>query len=204
MGIYADRVLPRLINVMCGMEQSNPIRQRVCAGLSGEVVEIGFGSGLNVPFYPSAVRRVAAIEPADLAWKLAGKRLASSPTAVQRTGLDGQRLAFDDDSFDCAVSTWTLCTIPDAVAALCELRRVLRPGGSLHFVEHGLAPDEAVVRWQRRLEPMQKRVCGGCHLTRPIVDLIEQSGFTVKELDVFYEEGAPRPRAATSLGIAAA
>lgn len=203
MGIYAERVLPRIINVACGMAPANALRERVCAGLSGEVVEIGFGSGLNVPFYPATVSRVAAIEPADLGWRLAAKRLAASTVPVDRAGLDGQELPFDDDTFDCAVSTWTMCTIPDVEAALLEVRRVLRPGGTLHFVEHGLAPDENVATWQRRLEPMQKRLFGGCHLTRQIVDLVEQSGFTITESDVFYEEGAPRFLAAHSLGVAA-
>ena len=113
-------------------------------------------------------------------------------------------LPFDDDTFDCAVSTWTMCTIPDVEAALAEVRRVLRPGGTLHFVEHGLAPDDSVLRWQRRLEPMQKRLFGGCHLTRQIVDLVERSGFTITELDLFYEEGAPKVMGAASLGVATA
>ena len=117
-------------------------------------------------------------------------------------GLDGQSLPFPDAIFDTAVSTWTLCTIPDVAAALRELRRVLKPGASLHFVEHGLAPDASVRRWQRRLEPMQKRVFGGCHLTRPVVNLITAAGFTVTALDAFYLAGAPKPVAAQSLGIA--
>lgn len=204
MGLYGDRVLPRIINVACGMASSNPLRERVSAGLSGDVLEIGFGSGLNVPFYPDAVTRVAAIEPADLGWKLAAMRVAASPIKIERSGLDGQRLEFGDDTFDCALSTWTMCTIPDVTAALAEVRRVLRPGGTLHFVEHGLAPDESVARWQHRLEPMQKRVFGGCHLTREIADLVEGSGFTIRELDVFYEERAPKVMAADSLGVATA
>ncbi len=204
MGIYREHVLPRIVNVACGAEIGKPIRQRVCAGLTGDVVEIGFGSGLNVPFYPAAVRKVSAVEPADLGWKLAGKRLAASEVPVERSGLDGQSLPFADETFDCAVSTWTLCTIPDVDKALLEVRRVLRPGGTLHFVEHGLAPDEAVVRWQRRLEPLQKRVAGGCHLTRRIVDLVEGAGFTVRELDTFYEEGTPKAMGAMSLGVAVA
>jgi SAM-dependent methyltransferase len=202
MGLYGERVLPRIINVACGMKTADPLRRRVCDGLAGEVVEIGFGSGLNVPFYPAAVTRVAAVEPADLGWELARKRLDASSIPVERSGLDGQSLPFADDSFDAALSTWTLCTIPDVTAALLELRRVLKPGAPLHFVEHGLAPDEKVQKLQRRVEPLQKRVFGGCHVTRPIVDLLEGAGFVVKELDVFYEKGAPKFAGADSLGVA--
>ena len=129
MGLYGEQVLPRIINVACGLKGAAPLRSRVCEGLEGEVVEIGFGSGLNVPFYPEAVTRVAAIEPADLGWKLAGKRLREASVPVQRSGLDGQSLPFADNSFDSALSTWTLCTIPDVAAALAEVRRVLKPGG---------------------------------------------------------------------------
>ena len=202
MGVYADHVLPRIINVACGMKTADPFRERVAAELGGEVVEIGFGSGLNVPYYPVAVTAVSAVEPSDVGWKLAGERVRRSPVPVRRAGLDGQRLPFADDSFDAALSTWTMCTIPDVDAALRELRRVLRPGATLHFIEHGLAPDEKVRRTQRRLEPLNKRVFGGCHLTRPIVDLIRGAGFEVTELDTFYEPGAPRFVAADSLGVA--
>lgn len=201
MGIYGKQVLPRIINLACGMASGNPLRERVCSGLFGDVVEIGFGSGLNVPFYPMAVRHVVAIEPSDLGWKLAAKRVAASPVNVERAGLDRQALEFAEDSFDCAVSTWTMCTIPDLEAALGEVRRVLRPGGTLHFVEHGLAPDDSVARWQHRLEPMQKRLFGGCHLTRQIVDRVERAGFTVQEVETFYEEGAPKVLGADSLGV---
>jgi ubiquinone/menaquinone biosynthesis C-methylase UbiE len=204
MGLYGEQVLPRIINVACGLKGAAPLRRRVCEGLEGDVVELGFGSGLNVPFYPAAVKRVAAVEPADVGWKLAEKRLRATSVPVERSGLDGQSLPFADNSYDAALSTWTLCTIPDVAAALSEVRRVLKPGGTLHFVEHGLAPDERVRRWQHRLEPVQKKVFGGCHLTRPVVDLLTAAGFTITDLDEFYEEGAPKIMGADSLGTAVA
>lgn len=202
MGIYNDRLLPRLVDVACGAKPRRPLRSRVCSGLHGDVVELGFGSGLNVPHYPPAVTAVTAIEPADRAWALAADRLAASPVPVARRGVDGQELPLDDDSQDTALSTWTLCTIPDPAAALAEVRRVLKPGGTLHFVEHGLAPDEKVRRWQHRLEPVQKRLAGGCHLTRRITDLLVHAGFEIVERDEFYEEGAPKFLGADTLGVA--
>jgi ubiquinone/menaquinone biosynthesis C-methylase UbiE len=202
MGVYSEQVLPRIVNAACGMKASHPQRRRVCEGLAGEVVEIGFGSGLNVPFYPAAVTHITAVEPADAGWKLAGKRLRETRVPVERAGLEAEALPFADDRFDAALSTWTMCTIPDIEAALRELRRVLKPGGTLHFVEHGLAPDEPVRRWQRRLDPVQQRLFGGCHLTRPIVELLRDGGFVISELDVYYETGSPKALGANSMGVA--
>jgi ubiquinone/menaquinone biosynthesis C-methylase UbiE len=202
MGLYGDRILPRILNRTCGSATLEPLRRKVCRGLAGDVIELGFGSGHNIPFYPPAVTRVAAVEPADISWKLAGERLKATDVPVQRSGLDGQSLPFEDDSYDAALSTWTLCTVPDPAAALAELRRVLKPGGTLHFLEHGLAPDEGVRRWQRRLNPVQKMMTGGCQLTRPIVELLTVAGFMITNIDVFYEEGAAKITGADSLGTA--
>lgn len=204
MGLYSQQILPRVLNKVCASAVTMPLRERVCAGLSGHVVELGFGSGLNVPFYPRAVLGVAAIEPSDVSWKLAAPRVAASAIPVERAGLDGQSLSLPDNSCDCALSTWTLCTVPNAVAALAELRRVLKPGGRFHFLEHGLAPDERVRRWQYRLEPLQKRLVGGCHLTRSIVELVTSAGFSVVHVETFYEEGGPKALGADSLGVAVA
>ena len=204
MGFYTDHVLPRVINVTCGSSMLDPLRRRTCAPLSGRVVEIGFGSGRNVGLYPAAVTSVDAIDPTDVAWDMSADRVTSSPIPIRRAGLDGQRLPFDDDTFDAALSTFTLCTIPDVDAALAEIARVVRPGGTVVFLEHGTAPDDAVRRWQRRLEPIQKRTAGGCHLTRDIPKLLTDNGFDLTALDQFYQHGAPRPFAALSLGSATA
>ena len=202
MGFYRERVLPRFVDRVCGDRRLAPLRERVCAGLSGEVVELGFGSGTNVPYYPAAVTRVRAVEPADLAWRIAAPRVAGSSVPVERVGSDAQQLPLGDDSADAALVTFTLCTVPDPLAALEELRRVLVPGGRLHFLEHGRAPDAAVRKWQRRVEPVQKRLAGGCHLTRPIVDLVEQAGFTVETVDEFYLDSGPKFGGACVLGVA--
>lgn len=197
-------MVPRIVDAACGMRFNEPLRERACAGLTGRVVEIGFGSGLNVPFYPETVELVSAVEPADLGWRLASERVAAARVPIERSGLDGQALPFGDNSFDSALSTWTLCTIPDVATALAEVRRVLAPGGTLHFVEHGLAPDQRVQVWQHRLNPIQKTFAGGCHLNRDIRGLLTDAGFEIRDIDVFYGEDAPRFLAAQSLGVAVA
>lgn len=189
MGIYQDQFLPRFTNKVMNRRDLQPIRDRVCAGLTGEVLEIGFGSGLNVPHYPTAVTRVRVVDPATLGRRLAAARVAASPVPVEYVGLDGQAIPLDSASIDYVVSTWTLCTIPDVERALGEVRRVLRPGGSLHFVEHGLSPDARVARWQDRLTPLQRLLAGGCHLNRPIDRIIAGSGLELAGLNNYYVEG---------------
>jgi ubiquinone/menaquinone biosynthesis C-methylase UbiE len=189
MGFYEDQVLPRAIDVMLGAKEMAPLRRRVTAGVEGEVLEVGFGSGRNVPFYPATTTRVRAVDPATVGRKLAAKRVAASPVPVEYVGLDGEALPLPDQSVDHVLTTWTLCTIPDVHRALLEIRRVLRPGGALHFLEHGRSPDPKVKAWQDRLTPMQRRLFGGCHLNRPIDDLLRGAGLDVATLDNYYLRG---------------
>jgi ubiquinone/menaquinone biosynthesis C-methylase UbiE len=189
MGLYEQHVLPRLTDVAMRRGELTAIRARVTADLSGDVLEVGFGSGLNVPHYPAAVTRVLAVDPATVGRKLAAERVAASPVPVEYVGLDGQTLPVESGSVDHVLTTWTLCTIADVDAALAEIHRVLRPDGVLHFVEHGLSPDPAVARWQHRLTPVQRRVAGGCHLDRPIAELITRSGLELTRLDNYYAKG---------------
>ncbi len=202
MGVYQDRVLPRLVNLALSGNEFTRIRARVAADLAGEVLEVGFGSGLNVPLYPSTVSRVRAVDPATLGRKLAARRVAESPVPIEFVGLDGQDLPLEADSIDHVLVTWTLCTIPEAGRALREVRRVLRPGGQLHFAEHGRSPDAGVARWQDRLTPVQRRVFGGCHLNRPIEALVAESGFEIQRLAAFYVSG-PKPWGYMLEGVAA-
>ena len=189
MGLWKDRMLPRFTDRTLSSREIGELRAEACAGLHGRVLEIGFGSGLNISHYPATVESVSAVEPADVAWELSGSRRSRSRVPVERTGLDGERLVAPDGSYDCVLSTFTLCTIPDVSAALTEVRRVLVPGGTFHFLEHGLAPDDGVARWQSRLEPMQKRVFGGCHLSRDMRGLVEAAGLDVTAVRAEYLGG---------------
>ncbi|WP_460863785.1 class I SAM-dependent methyltransferase [Rhodococcus aerolatus] len=186
MGLYTDRVLPRLIDVALG-RGVEALRAEVCAGLHGTVVEVGFGSGRNVAHYPAAVSRVLAVDPSPGGRALAADRIAASPVPVEWVGLDGQRLPLAAGSADAVLSTWTLCTIPDVATALAEVRRVLRPGGTLHVLEHGRSPRPGVAAWQHRLGPVWGRLAGGCHLDRPVPDLLRAAGFEVDGLRTFVE-----------------
>lgn len=192
MSFYREKLLPRLVDRACGSKGMDRWRRRVTDGLHGTVVEIGFGSGLNMPVYPPEVEKVYAVEPALLGRKLAEPRIADSHVEVEHVGLRGESLPLDEDSCDGALSTFTLCTIPDVEQALAELRRVLRPGGRFHYLEHGAAPDENIAKWQRRLEPAQKFFADGCHLTRDPTSMVRAAGFEVERSESRYADG-PKP-----------
>jgi ubiquinone/menaquinone biosynthesis C-methylase UbiE len=189
MSFYADRVLPRAMDVLMRGDELAAVRTRVASGLSGEVLEVGFGSGLNVAHYPPEITSLLAVDPATVGRKLAAPRVAASPVPITYIGLDGQSLPLPDDSVDHALTTWTLCTIPDVARALLEIKRVLRPGGSLHFIEHGRSRDPRVARQQDRFNPLQRRIAGGCCLNRPIDTLIAGSGLDISRLDTYYLSG---------------
>ena len=201
MGLYADQILPRAINLaLRGGEFAAP-RARVAAGLDGEVLEIGFGSGLNIPYYPAALKRVRAVDPAAAGRRLAAGRAAACAVPIEYIGSDAETLPVADASVDHVLSTWTLCTIPDADRALAEVHRVLRPGGAFRFVEHGLAPDPGVARVQQRLTPLQRRAFGGCHLNRQIDQLVAAARLELTRLDTYYMKG-PRALGYTFEGVA--
>ncbi len=193
--------MPRLVNWACSLPLMNRWRAMVCAGLVGDVVEIGFGTGLNVPHYPTAVTRVFAVEPSDASFALAAGRIGASNVRIERVGLDGHALALADESCDAALITFTLCTVTDPAQVLDEVRRVLRPGASLHFLEHGIAPIARVARWQRWLDPIERVVADGCHLTRDAPALVRAAGFDLVELEQGFASG-PRPWSYFSVGRA--
>jgi SAM-dependent methyltransferase len=179
---WTEHVVPRLTDVALRSKQLGESRGQACQGLSGRVLELGFGGGLNLPHVPAGVTEIGAVEPSDLGWRMSERRRAHSEVTVERIGLDGQSVEAADASYDAALCTFTLCTIPDALAALAEVRRVVRPGGTFHFLEHGLGDSERLRGWQRRLDPWEQRLVGGCHLTRDPGALAEESGMTLTSL----------------------
>ena len=188
MGFYERQVLPRVIDVVLG-KGAEPVRARVAQGLSGEVLEVGFGSGRNVPHLPDAVTRFVAVDPATVGRSLAAKRIDARGIPVEFVGLDGQSLPLADESVDHVLVTWTLCTIPDAGSALREMHRVLRPGGSLRYVEHGRSPHPDTARRQERLTPWWGKVAGGCRLDRHIPELVAAAGFLSLDSRTYRDRG---------------
>ena len=197
-------MVPRLVDATLRGSDVGELREQVCQGLSGRVLELGFGSGLNTRYYPAAVDSVDAVEPSDDGWELSERRRGSSTTPVHRIGLDGQALGADDAAYDAVLCTFTLCTIPDPVLALQEVRRVLRPGGTFHFLEHGRGPTARVRRWQERMEPFQRRIAGGCHLTRDMPALVRGVGLDLPDVRSQYlpGPGVSKPWAYLYLGTA--
>ena len=191
MSWYEERILPHMINFACSASPNQKQRQKIVPEAEGEILEIGFGSGLNVPYYDrTKVRKIWALEPS------AGMRRKAQP-AVDETDMDiefidlpGEQIPLDDNSIDTILMTYTLCTIPDTKAALEGMRRVLRPGGLLLFCEHGRAPDKNVRRWQKRLNPAWSRIAGGCNMNRDIPALINEGGFAIKVDERMYIPGA--------------
>lgn len=201
MGFYGRRVLPRLIDLAMRNKEATRYRQKIIPAAAGEVLELGAGSGLNLPFYASGVRRLHALDPSEALLRMAGRKLPGAPFRVELLRGSAEEIPLAGRSVDTVVTTWTLCSIPDAAKALREARRVLKPGGSLLFVEHGHAPDASVAAWQRRIEPVWKPLAGGCHLTRHIDRLIREAGFAIAELENEYLKG-PRPFTYTYCGRA--
>jgi len=202
MGFYTEHIVPRVTHVLMATRHLAEVRAKALALAHGTVLEVGFGSGLNLPHYRPGVTRLLAVEPSKVARRLAQPALAAVTFPVEFVGLDGQALALPDASVDCVVTTWTLCTIPDPQQALAEFARVLKPGGEFVFVEHGRSPDAAVAKWQDRLDGLQQRIAGGCHLNREIDKLIAAAPLAVASLERFYGEG-PRTHAYFYLGVAA-
>ncbi len=202
MGWWNDRVVPRVVDFSLKSHEVGELRARVCEGLGGRVLEIGFGSGLNVPWYPPTVRQVDVIEPNELAWEMSAERRLQSPVPVGRVARESGRLNLAVPTYDSALVTFSLCTIPDAASALREVLRVLKPGASLHFLEHGISDNPKVVAWQRRLEPFQRLVAGGCHLTRDPAVMMEEVGLSVREVEQIDLPGGPRPWTTGFIGVA--
>lgn len=192
MSFYDRHILPRLLDLAMRSQVLDRYRQRAIATARGVVLEIGVGSGLNLALYGPAVERVWAIDPSPELLRLASSRIANAGVPVSLVRASGERLPFADASFDTAVTTWTLCSIADPMTALIETRRVLKPGGCLVFVEHGLSPEPGVARWQHGLTPCWRRIGGGCHLDRKIDDLIGAAGFRLDAIETGYMTG-PKP-----------
>lgn len=189
MAWWSERVVPRLTHASLDNSVVAGYRRRLCADLFGDVLEVGFGTGLNLPHLPAAVRSLTAVEPSELSWELSAPARAACPLPVTRGDLRAERITLPDVSVDAVLVAFSLCTIAEPQRALAEMHRVLRPGGQLHFLEHGLAPGDRVQRWQHRLEPLQRRVAGGCHLTRSAPELVESAGFRLGALESWFVPG---------------
>ena len=189
--LYSERIFPHVLDRVMQIASLTELRQQLISPISGHVVEIGFGTGLNLPFYGASVLSLTTVDPNAGVAKLAEQRMQNIRFPIQQKLISAERLPFEDASVDTVVSTWTLCSIPDVASALQEIKRILKPDGVFHFVEHGLSAKPKVARWQHRLTPIQKVVADGCHLNRDMVTLINQAGFTWLECQQHDVGGVP-------------
>lgn len=193
MGFYDRVIVPRFINCACGAKPIMYQRQKVVPQAQGTVLEIGIGTGLNLPYYdPDKVEKLIGLDPSKESWVLAGERAKDLPFEVEFVGLPSEEIPLEADSVDTVLVTFALCTIPDPVKALRGMGRVLRPGGKLIFCEHGEAPDSGVQKWQSRINPLWRKIAGGCNLNRDIPALLDQGGFSIAEMETMYLPSTPR------------
>ena len=205
MSFYQQRIVPHLVNLAMSNRELEPYRERVLAGAEGRVLEIGIGAGANLKFYPQRVKEILALEPSAKLISMARSAAGESShriTAVNFMEASAEAIPLEPGTVDTVVMTWTLCSIPAPLQALREMRRVLKPGGQLLFVEHGQSPDGSVKKWQDRLTPLWKRIAGGCHLNRPVSRLLEDAGFHVTHLSTGYMKHGPKPMTFLYEGIA--
>jgi ubiquinone/menaquinone biosynthesis C-methylase UbiE len=192
MNFYSQRIFPRIMDMVLSTGEFTELRKSLLAEVSGDVFEIGFGTGLNLPHYPSSVKRITTVDPNSGARKLAERRIAQSAIEVVHLPLSGEHLKLPDESFNSVVCTFTLCSIADVDSAMSEMRRILRSGGRMYFVEHGLSDDPRIQWWQHKLNPLNKIVGDGCHLDRIPTTTISNSGLRMERLDTFYLKKAPK------------
>ena len=192
MGLYHHCVFPYLLDFAMSSKVFRQPRRRTLAQARGRILEIGFGTGMNLQYYPPSVRRIEAIDPDVDLDRFSGPRIAASRIEVDFHHLDAEHLPFESESFDTVTCTLTLCSIPDAEHALGEVRRVLKPGGRFLFLEHGLSPDPQTARWQHRLTPLQRRIGGGCHFDRPTAQLVGATGMALQDVRNYYLKRLPR------------
>ena len=201
MSWYEENVVPKLVEMACGSKNMNRWREKAVVGRYGDIGEIGFGSGRNVELYPNELKKVFAVEPSEKASTMATQRIANSRVQIERIGLVGEDIPLPDSSCDGALCTFTLCTVHDPVKVLSEIRRVLKPGATFHFLEHGISPDAGVAKWQHRLNGFEQKIAGGCNLTRNPLELLRAGGCEVEVIRQRYAKG-PKPWSYFTVGTA--
>lgn len=200
--LYQQKIFPVILDHVMQFESLMAARQKLLSDVSGHVVEVGFGTGLNLPFYGAGVLNLTAVDPNQGMSRLADPRIAEAQFPVTHRQLSAEKMPFDTDSVDAVVSTWTLCSIPDVSAALAEIRRILKPTGTFYLVEHGLSPNRQLAKWQHRLTPVQKVIADGCHLDRDIKKIVEQAGFEWIQCEHFNAQKLPHLFSWMTLGQA--